>query len=118
MGRKAIGAEHIQIFADIKKKHSSHAITDDISLVETAKAAAFFLCDGVILTGSHTGAAVDMDEFRDLKENLSSSSSRILIGSGVTEENVDSLKDASGLIIGSHFKRQGKWENGLDQDRI
>ena len=32
--------------------------------METAKAAAFFLCDGVILTGSHTGAAVDMDEFR------------------------------------------------------
>lgn len=30
--RKQIGAENIQIYTDVKKKHSSHAITADISL--------------------------------------------------------------------------------------
>ena len=30
--RKMIGAEHIQIFTDVQKKHSSHAITADISI--------------------------------------------------------------------------------------
>jgi len=35
--------------------HSSHAITQDVSLVETAKAAEFFLTDGIIVTGTATG---------------------------------------------------------------
>ncbi|HKO96172.1 MAG TPA: BtpA/SgcQ family protein [Pyrinomonadaceae bacterium] len=39
--RRAIGADHIRVFADIKKKHSAHAITADVDIVETAKAAEF-----------------------------------------------------------------------------
>lgn len=53
--RRNIGAENIQIYCDIKKKHSAHAITSDVSLVETAKAAEFFLADGLIVTGTATG---------------------------------------------------------------
>ena len=37
--RKQINADHIAVFTDIKKKHSSHAITTDIDIVATAKAA-------------------------------------------------------------------------------
>src|SRR5262249_22461260 len=37
--RGAIGAERVLVFADIKKKHSAHAITSDVTLAETAKAA-------------------------------------------------------------------------------
>ena len=39
--RKAIGAEQIAIFTDIKKKHSAHAITADVDIVQTAQAAEF-----------------------------------------------------------------------------
>lgn len=49
--RKQIDAEDVLVFTDIKKKHSSHAITNDVSLIETAHAAEFFLTDGNILTG-------------------------------------------------------------------
>lgn len=49
--RKQIDAENILIFTDLKKKHSSHAITNDVSLLETVHAAEFFLTDGIILTG-------------------------------------------------------------------
>lgn len=49
--RKSIGAENVLVFTDVKKKHSSHAITGDVSLAETVHAAEFFLTDGVILTG-------------------------------------------------------------------
>lgn len=38
---------------------SSHAITSDINLEETAKAAKFFLSDGVIITGTVTGDPVN-----------------------------------------------------------
>lgn len=46
--RRAIGAGSVRVFADIKKKHSAHAITADVDIVGTAKAAEFFLADGVI----------------------------------------------------------------------
>ena len=56
--RKNINAEHISIFTDIKKKHSAHQITSDVPIGETASAASFFLSDGLIVTGSSTGAQV------------------------------------------------------------
>ena len=40
--RANLHAERIKIFADVKKKHSSHAITADISLEDTARDAEFF----------------------------------------------------------------------------
>ncbi len=43
--RRAIGAEHVLVFADVKKKHSAHALTADVSIAETARAAEFFLAD-------------------------------------------------------------------------
>ena len=57
--RRAIGADRIRVFADVKKKHSAHALTADVSLVETAKAAEFFLVDGVIVSGIATGHPAD-----------------------------------------------------------
>ena len=54
--RRAIGAQHVRVFADVKKKHSAHAITADVDIVETAKAAEFFLVDGVIVSGVSTGS--------------------------------------------------------------
>ena len=35
--RRMIGAEHVKILADIKKKHSAHAITSDLDVSQTAK---------------------------------------------------------------------------------
>src|SRR5260370_38248365 len=31
--RRAIGADRIRVFADVKKKHSAHALTADVNLV-------------------------------------------------------------------------------------
>src|SRR6266478_3706684 len=62
--RRAIGANAVRVFADIKKKHSAHAITGDVDIVETAKAAEFFQADGVIVSGVSTGQAADVDEVR------------------------------------------------------
>ena len=50
--RKMIGAERVRILADIKKKHSAHAITSDVDVGEMARAAQFFGADGVIVTGT------------------------------------------------------------------
>ncbi|XP_064016364.1 uncharacterized protein F13E9.13, mitochondrial-like isoform X3 [Pogoniulus pusillus] len=82
--RKQVGAENIQVFADIKKKHSAHALTADVSVAETAAAAELFLADGVVLTGTATGLPADP---RELKEVQHAVKIPVLIGSGVTLEN-------------------------------
>lgn len=114
--RKMIGAEHIAVFTDIKKKHSSHAISADVSLVETALAAEYFLSDGLILTGSSTGKEASLEELKSVRQ---ASKSPILVGSGITIDNVKSyFPICNGMIVGSYFKKDGYWANELDQDKI
>ncbi|XP_022598377.1 uncharacterized protein F13E9.13, mitochondrial-like isoform X2 [Seriola dumerili] len=113
--RRQIGAEHVQIFTDIKKKHSSHALTSDVSIEETARAAEFFLSDGLIVTGAATGAEADPKELTEVSQSVRIP---VLIGSGVTYDNVERYLDASGMIIGSHFKQGGHWANTLDPEQV
>jgi len=113
--RKMIDAEQVKVLTDIKKKHSSHAITADVSIVDTARAADFFLSDGIILTGNHTGMPADPDEVASLKENCALP---VFVGSGVTHSNLDQFINADGLIIGTEFKKDGQWQNELDTKRI
>lgn len=113
--RKAIGAEHIHIWADIKKKHSSHAITADVDLLETAKAAAFFRADGLIITGTSTGVAADTQDLATLTEAVDLP---VYIGSGITAANVQDYASADGFIVGSSLKEDGHWAAPLDEARM
>jgi membrane complex biogenesis BtpA family protein len=114
--RKLIGAEHIAILTDIKKKHSAHALTADVSIGETAAAAEFFRSDGLIVTGSATGKAADFAELTAVRK---ASKLPILIGSGITAENIRSYWDfADSFIIGSYFKTDGLWSNPISIERI
>jgi membrane complex biogenesis BtpA family protein len=113
--RKNIHADNLLVFADIKKKHSSHAITSDVSLTETAKAAEFFLADGLILTGTATGCPANAGELQQVRK---CSSLPVLVGSGVTVDNLTDYMTADGVIVGSHFKKGGKWDGELDEERV
>lgn len=113
--RTQIQADDVLVLADIKKKHSSHAITSDVSLEETAKAAEFFLADGLVLTGTSTGRAADLQEFAAMR---SATGLPLLVGSGVTALNLADYMTADAVIVGSHFKVDGRWQNGLDEARI
>jgi membrane complex biogenesis BtpA family protein len=113
--RKAIGANEVRIFADIKKKHASHAITADLSLAAAVEGAEFFSADGVIITGAATGRPTSPG---DLAEARRATKLPVLVGSGVTPEQVGGLfEHADGLIVGSFVKRGGRWENGVDAER-
>ncbi len=113
--RKLIGAEDIRIFVDVKKKHSSHAITADIDVSESTKAAEFFGADGVIITGIATGQAIKIN---DLGTARVATTLPLLVGSGVTPESVkDLFAYADGLIVGSWFKRDAVWSNPPDANR-
>lgn len=95
---------------------SSHAVTSDISLTEMAQAAEFFQSDGVIVTGRSTGSPTSPTE---LEEVRASTTLPVLVGSGVTAENVEHYcRTADGMIIGSWFKEEGKWFNPLSSHRV
>src|SRR5260370_11239166 len=96
--RRAIGADHIRVFADVKKKHSAHAFTSHIDISETAKAAEFFLVDGVIVTGVATGQPAEPDEVNSVNRAVSVPT---IVGSGVTIENLPRYTDADAFIVGS-----------------
>ncbi len=114
--RKQIQAENVLVFTDIKKKHSSHAITSDVDIVDTAKAAEYFLSDGVIITGSSTGKEPSLEEISDVKKKVKIP---VLAGSGITFDNLpDYLKLCDALIVGSYFKTNGNWVSPLDFEKI
>ncbi|MED6290390.1 hypothetical protein CHARACLAT_012527 [Characodon lateralis] len=94
---------------------SSHALTSDVTIKDTARAAEFFLSDGLIITGAATG---DQADPCDLKEVSQSVKIPVLVGSGVTYDNIESFLDANGMIVGSHFKHGGHWANAIDPVRV
>lgn len=113
--RRAIGAEGVLIFADIKKKHAAHAVTADVSIVETARAAELFLADGVIVSGTATGEPASSDELREV---VNTSCLPVLVGSGITPANLVRFAAAHGFIVGSSVKRGGLWRNPLDRAAV
>ncbi len=114
--RKQIGVEHIKIYTDIKKKHSSHALSADVSIAEMAKAAAFFLSDGVIVTGSSTGEKAAVPDLLEVQKAVKIP---VLIGSGINAQNLpDYWNMADVFIVGSSLKFDGKWENDVDPARV
>jgi membrane complex biogenesis BtpA family protein len=114
--RKMIGADDVAVIADVKKKHSSHAITADVNIAETAKAAVLFGADGVVVTGTATGEPASID---DVVAVAGAIDHAIFIGSGTTPENVAPLAGhVDAFIVGSFLKRDGYWENEPDPARV
>jgi hypothetical protein len=114
--RRMIGAEGVAVIADVKKKHAAHAVTADVDLAETAKAAVFFGADGVVVTGPATAEPTSPEDVAAVAEAVDQA---VFVGSGVTPENVAALAPhADGLIVGSYLKRDGQWENEPDPARV
>ncbi len=113
--RRAIGADHVAVFADVKKKHSSHAITADVDVAETARTAEFSLADGVVLTGTATGREADPEEVTHVSGEVEIP---VLVGSGVNAKNLLFFAAADGFIVGSFLKHHGVWSNPLEPARV
>ncbi len=114
--RKYIWAENIMIFTDIKKKHSSHAITNDVSIWETAHAAEFFMSNWVIVTWVATWSEANLEEIEQVKKSVHIP---VLVWSWVNYDNLENyMKSSDWIIIGSHFKENGYWENEIDEKKV
>lgn len=114
--RKELNAANVQVFADVKKKHCSHAITGDLSLAEHVRQADFFHADGIIITGPRTGAE---PQAADLEAAGAACRLPLVIGSGMTVSNLPGYFPlADGFIVGSTFRKDGAFLAELDVDRF
>ncbi len=114
--RAALGLD-IAILADILVKH---ATPPPGTRVETAAQDSWFrgLADGLILTGTATGAPVDWEEIPRVKAALPKEA-HLWIGSGATVETAgEYLKVADGLIVGSALQAGGRAGGGVERDRV
>jgi len=114
--RRMIGAERVQVWTDVKKKHSAHAITADVSLGETSETVEFMGSDCVIVTGSATGQPPNVADVQAAKAHCGLP---VFLGSGISDRNIEEFyREADGFIIGSSFKVDGLWSNTIDPSRV
>ncbi|MBX3354475.1 MAG: BtpA/SgcQ family protein [Phycisphaeraceae bacterium] len=114
--RRQIGAEGVLVAVDIRKKHSSHALTHDLDVAAHARAAEFFGAEALIVTGPETGRATSHGDLRAVRE---ASSLPLIVGSGATPNTLPMLLEvADAVIVGSALKRDGHWASPLDPARL
>ncbi|MCA9316552.1 MAG: BtpA/SgcQ family protein [Planctomycetota bacterium] len=104
-------APQVRVLADVRVKHAAplaeRPLADEVAdLVERGGA------DALVVSGSRTGAPVDLER---LKAVAAAASGRpVLVGSGATPATVrDLLAHADGVIVGTALKRRHR----LDADR-
>lgn len=114
--RKELKAEHIKVFADVKKKHCSQGLTTDLSITDEIHQAEFFLVDGIVVTSKFTGT---QPKKSDLVKARKATKLPILVGSGMEPENIKNyLPLADGFIVGSTFRKDGKFLEDIDPNRL
>lgn len=114
--RKELEVEHIKIFADVKKKHTAHSLTADLDITEEIKQAEFFSSDGIVITSQFTGIS---PKTNDLKKANKATNLPVIIGSGMTPENIGKfIPLADGFIVGSTFRKDGKFLEIIDPERL
>jgi hypothetical protein len=105
-----------QIFADVHVKHGTPLGPSDLetSARDTLDRG---LADGLIVSGSGTGHATALGDLERVRR--AAPKARILIGSGITKDNVlDYLQHADGVIVGTSVRFGGRVGNPVDPRRV
>jgi len=106
----------VALLADVHVKHATPLAPMPI---ETAARDTLErgLADGLILSGTGTGQATDLDDVRRVRSACPRA--RLFVGSGVTTENAaDYLRLVDGVIVGSSLKLHGRVANRVDGGRV
>lgn len=113
--RRAIGAEHVAVWADIRKKHAAHAASADLSLADWAREAEFAGADALVLTGASTGLPADPEALSALEGRTALP---LVIGSGIAPHNAAAYRQAQAWIVGSSLKAGGHWQGAPERERV
>jgi membrane complex biogenesis BtpA family protein len=105
-----------KIFADV---HVKHAVPLGNWTIEDAARDTVErgLADALIVSGAGTGLSADLADVQRVRRTCPAT--KVLLGSGVTLENVrDFLPAADGFIVGSSLKVGGRLSNPVDAKRV
>ena len=105
----------VLIFADVGVKHAA-PLADRGLAAETRDLAERGLADAIIVSGELTGSETKAEDVEVVRAHTSLP---LLIGSGATPENIHKIFDrVDGFIVGSYFKKEGKGENFVEEQRV
>lgn len=113
---RATVAPGVQIWADVMVKHSTPPPGLGIGQA-AADTVERGLADGVIVSGTGTGAVPEIEEARAVRAVVPKDV-RLIIGSGTDAENIADLASvADTFIVGSSVKRDGQAASPVDPAR-
>ncbi|MFU8868873.1 BtpA/SgcQ family protein [Natronococcus sp.] len=118
--RERIDAD-VAVLADVHVKHATPVGEDDVrrAALETAERGG---ADGVIVSGSGTGAETALEDVERVSGTLSEHGLEVpvLVGSGVTSETVGDCLEAGadGIIVGTALKEGGETTNRVSSERV
>jgi len=104
-----------QILADVHVKHAV-PLGDwpiEIAARDTQERG---LADALIVSGTGTGEAAEISDLERVRRACPKA--KILLGSGVTVENVRNYSQADGFIVGTSLKIDGKLANPVSPQRV
>ncbi|MEJ5357110.1 MAG: BtpA/SgcQ family protein [Desulfobacterales bacterium] len=105
----------VLILADLRVKHAAPLVARGLA-AEARELAERGLADALIVTGERTGEAADPEALQTARENCRLP---VLVGSGLTPENLAQFYAAArGFIVGSFFKKGGRAENRVEEGRV
>jgi uncharacterized protein len=105
----------VLIFADVAVKHAVPVASRSLDL-EVKDIEERGLADAIIVTGDRTGGEADITNLNIVKQNTSLP---VLIGSGLTAENMDKFyAGIDGMIVGSYFKKDGKADHFVEEEKV
>jgi len=113
---RAATAPGVQIWADVGVKHASPlgALDLEVTAADTVGRA---LADAVIVSGVATGKPVDEADLAAIRRGAGATP--VLFGSGFGPGQLDmGLRLASGAIVASHVKREGRIDRELVQELV
>lgn len=113
--RRALAAEHVAIVADVDVKHSAPLAAQPLQeeardLVERG------LADALVVSGAATGEASDPTQLAAVCEAVPGTP--VLVGSGVTPDNINRFSQAAGFIVGTGLKHGGQVAAAVDAARV
>ena len=113
--RRELGSS-VEILADVLVKHAAPLVPTTAKLA-TEDCINRGHANGIIVTGTGTGKPIDPELLREVKE--AAGTNPVLLGSGVTPENISSLGPHSdGAIVGSWLKQDGILQAPVCRDRV
>jgi membrane complex biogenesis BtpA family protein len=107
---------HASLFADV---HVKHAVPMGTETLETAARDTVErgLADGLIISGIGTGLPTKAQEVERVRRACPQAT--ILVGSGVTRENIrEYLQFADAVIVGTSLKHGGRVDRPVDPRRV